>query len=262
MFFAQIISFLVLATSSIIFSNAQFHNKSQSLYQHIVALNGTCDARNEFASLILESPLFPPAESNREGSPSHPSDRACIDVKSTPEHRYPSKTGSRTFCAYVDPQFAGGRGIAMVTSSEIAQYVNAQTPAFVDPKLFKGISPYTTHTYPSFYEAEIPGRGKGLIANQTIHRGDLIFRYAPVLAMHIDALKSASVLNQVVKKLPPKTYELFMGQHAEFGGEKVHSITITNGYQAWFGAEDELHFIVLPEISVSAFFPFTIWVAY
>lgn len=243
MFSTQFISFLVF---SILFSNAQSHNQSHQ-QQHICLLNRTCHARTELASTL------PPA--------SHTPEHACIEVESISTHRYPSKTGSRTFCAYVDPHFANERGIAIVTSPEIADYVNVQTPAFTNPKLFKGKNPFD-HAYPSFYEAELPGKGRGLIANQTIHRGDLIFRYPPVLAMHIDAVRSASVLNQVVNKLPQKTQELFMGLHAEFGGDQVDSIINTNGFQGWFGREDELHLIILPETAVRSFSPFAIGVAY
>ena len=80
--------------------------------------------------------------------------------------------------------------------------------------------------------------------------------------MHIDAVRSASVLNQVVNKLPQKTQELFMGLHAEFGGDQVDSIINTNGFQGWFGREDELHLIILPETAVRSFSPFAIGVAY
>ena len=241
MFSTLFIFFLVF---SILFSNAHSHNQTHHYHQqqHICLLNRTCHARSEFASLIFESPP----------QPSNTPESACITVESIPSHRYPSETGSRQFCAYVDPHFANGRGIAIVTSPEIADYVNVHTPAFTHPDLFKGTNPFA-HGYPSFYETELPGKGKGLIANQTIHRGDLIFRYPPVLAMHIDSMRSARALNQVVKKLPPKTQELFMGLHAEFGGDKVHSIINTNGFQGWFGQEAELHLIILPEIAVRSF---------
>lgn len=261
MHYSQLMSFLALAASSFLSSNAQSQNLG--LYQqHIAALKRTCHARDDLASLVLESTLLavtPVINSTSDVAGSHleisswAPEGACVEVDNIPEHYHPSEIGIREFCAYVDPHFAGGRGIAMVTSPEIAEYVNTKTPAFTDPKLFNGASPHS-HAYPSFYEKQIPGRGVGLIANQTIHRGDLIFRYAPVLVMHVDALKSTDGFHRVVKKLPPKTYELFMGLHAEFIGDRVDSIIYTNGFQGRLGPDDELHYIVLPEIAVSAWF--------
>jgi hypothetical protein len=165
----------------------------------------------------------------------------------------------KTYCIYTSSNFASNRGIALITTSTIADVI-ATSPAFnTKPPLL-----YPSATQPEqqnlYYESELPGRGKGLIANHTFHRGDLITSFPPVLVLDeetydefIDA-EGFSFQNLAVEGLPGETREMFYGlAGVELGGDRARGIVRTNAFGARFGrrGEEVLHGIVVPEAAVS-----------
>jgi hypothetical protein len=94
------------------------------------------------------------------------------------------------------------------------------------------------------------GRGIGAVVNRTLHRGDRIFSYTPVLILHHDALDQYALQNEAVNRLPEYARNVFLALHGHFGLDKVHDIILTNSFSVYLGEKEEAHNAVLPETSV------------
>jgi hypothetical protein len=164
------------------------------------------------------------------------------------------------YCVYTSTTFARNRGISIFTSPKNAASI-VLLPPFTNPTILEGTDIYTN----SPYEArDLPGRGIGLVANRTLHRGDMVFRSTPVFVVDDeifidvpDNLRHA-MQGYAVESLPPETRELYIDLCAHFGGDKVEDIIHTNAFQLEVLAEYLNHTEtgfngVLPEISVSLF---------
>lgn len=161
--------------------------------------------------------------------------------------------GSDYVRVYSSPEFAHGRGISIVTTAEDMAQIQ-QLPAFSKRDIYTKYNINKQIAQP-FEERELPGRGKGLIANKTLHRGDRIFAHTPILIFHEDASATldddhwADVESCAVGALPPTSNKLFwqlFGQpsHGPAGG-RIN----TNAFA--IDIEDTEHYAVFPEIAVS-----------
>ncbi|OAQ87666.1 SET domain-containingprotein [Purpureocillium lilacinum] len=90
------------------------------------------------------------------------------------------------FCLYSSHSFASGRGISILTTPDRIESI-MQLPAFAQSNYSHGPG---TPASPPFEERELPGRGRGLIANKTVFRGDRIFAYTPVLLLDDEAYEA------------------------------------------------------------------------
>lgn len=80
-------------------------------------------------------------------------------------------------CLFSNRIFGGG--IALATTSRNAQIVKRMVDDYEMPDEMRST------TSPSFYEAEIPGKGIGLIANQTIRSGEHIMSHTPTVMVQL-----------------------------------------------------------------------------
>lgn len=77
-------------------------------------------------------------------------------------------------CVFTDTNFADGRGISLVTTTERANYL-ASNPAFTEPETLHGLNQDLVWTTPAKYEVRpVPGKGMGVVATALIRRGELI----------------------------------------------------------------------------------------
>ena len=159
------------------------------------------------------------------------------------------------FCVFTSSTFAAGRGISVVSSPAAAKYLT-QSAAFTHPAdVPRGVN---VEADPPYTVQPVPGRGMGVIVNRTLHRGDSIFSYMPVVILHrktYDLLSDTDRLHfqrEAVERLPARTRALFLSLHGHFGGEKVDDILETNSFRLDLGEEDDSHTMVLPETSASA----------
>lgn len=119
------------------------------------------------------------------------------------------------FCLYWNRGFAGGRGIAIITTPASYDRVKAVGELLREHDVsFKDLDSYPFHI------AKIEGKGDGIVADQSLKRGDPIMGHTPVLVVH-RAFKEALPQSQqqhlvqaAVDSLPPPTAELFMAQMA------------------------------------------------
>ncbi len=161
------------------------------------------------------------------------------DYKVPPPWKGPEECHSE-FCLFYNPE--AGDGMSLITTVRNA-YITANTQF-----------PTNTGLEPTaFYEAEIPGKGEGLIANRTIRKGEIIMQRAPVLLIqstpHMDlAPKLREKLYQTaVYQLPERTRRRFLNQM----GDTVYDKTEKNSFRMFVngGKKHSAHLGLFPEVS-------------
>ncbi|RDW71413.1 hypothetical protein BP6252_07976 [Coleophoma cylindrospora] len=148
----------------------------------------------------------------------------------------PKCLNTSDFCLYTSSSFASGRGISIITTQSTAASL-ASIPIFTT----KQPPVYPPKGHNLYYEFDFPGRGRGVIANTTFHRGDLIFSHTPLLLLDEEMFEGTSkternsVAKQAVDALPPATRELFYSQAGHFGTDPVEDRIRTNGFAIKLG---------------------------
>lgn len=145
----------------------------------------------------------------------------CFSNEKTPE----------PYCVFSDQSFASGRGIFIATTKTLA-YAMLEKLAFTNSKLLEDVNRYEN---PPFEQREFPGKGRGLVANKTLHRGDRIFASTPVLITDSDlyALSTSerlALLYRGVDTLPPSTQVGFWELLGHFNDDPVDDRINTNNF--------------------------------
>ncbi|KAF2998520.1 SET domain-containing protein 5 [Curvularia kusanoi] len=149
------------------------------------------------------------------------------------------------YCLFSDQSFANGRGIFIVTTEPLA-YGMLQKQAFKNPE---SLDRSNHHANPPFVEHDFPIKGRGLVANKTLFRGDQIFASTPLLIADPDAYKLAEseridLLYRGVSTLPKASQDLFWGLLGHFKGDAVDDRINTNNFE-----------VFIDNISQAALFP-------
>ncbi|KAH8771688.1 hypothetical protein F5883DRAFT_491819 [Diaporthe sp. PMI_573] len=147
------------------------------------------------------------------------------------------------YCIYAHPNFAAGRGIALITTPESAQAL-ANLPVFselADPAAAASFieSASVNVRSPATEVQYISGKGRGLAASQPIHRGMQVMAYTPALVLHrnlvddLGRVDQLRLLREAVGRLPETTRAAFwrqLGQtHAE-GDDDILDIVMNNSF--------------------------------
>jgi hypothetical protein len=153
-------------------------------------------------------------------------------------------------CVFSHQSFAKGRGIFIVSTTENA-YGMLQKPAFTNPSVLDRTNSYTN---PPYIIQEMPGRGRGLIANKTLHRGDQIFASTPLLISNPNAYKLAEeerlrLSHRGVETLPQASKNEFWKLLDHFKGDPVDDRINTNAFEIEINGVQ--HYAVLPEIAMT-----------
>ncbi|KAL2264245.1 hypothetical protein VTK26DRAFT_9021 [Humicola hyalothermophila] len=151
-----------------------------------------------------------------------------------PEHCYTE------FCIYSTSSL--GDGISLITTARNA-YRAASFP----------VTPHTGIEPTAYYEAEVPGKGVGLIANRTIRKGEIIMRRLPVLLiqstphLNMEPEVREELYQTAVDMLPETTRGRFMRQM----GDSLFSKVDRNSFRLMVDGDHELspHLAVFPEVS-------------
>ncbi|KIW09219.1 uncharacterized protein PV09_00146 [Verruconis gallopava] len=162
-----------------------------------------------------------------------------------------SAEANNGFCVYTNDRFANGRGISIVTTpKEVASLLEAA--AFKEPsdsEIFK-------HPEGNAYKQQpqvIPGKGRGVLANATLNRGDYLQGYTPILLFQDDFMQFVKLddrdllIRLAIQRLSPKTQELFNSLHNHFPGDPSVSRIKTNAFQAYAGAAKDHFWAIIPE---------------
>ncbi|KAI0125788.1 hypothetical protein BJ170DRAFT_447834 [Xylariales sp. AK1849] len=148
------------------------------------------------------------------------------------------------YCVWFKSEFSG-QEMAIITTSENSQRIGR--PSFAKPN---------THLSSSHFRmTQIPGKGVGMIAARTIHRGEQIVAARPVMLVHrqlIDELALEDqhrLLETAMDQLPPTRQQQFLAQAGEVGGHEIEDIMFTNSFQISLGQGYSQHFGNFPEVS-------------
>jgi hypothetical protein len=149
------------------------------------------------------------------------------------------------YCVFSHQAFASGRGIFILTTKPFA-YAMLNKPAFTNPKVLAGINEYDS---PPFVQHEFPGKGRGLVANKTLHRGDKIFASTPILITDLDSYELSTserlaLLYRGVDTLPSESQKRFWELMGHFNGDPVEDRIHTNNFD-----------VVIDGVNQQALFP-------
>lgn len=144
------------------------------------------------------------------------------------------------FCLFSNPD--AGEGMALITTARNA-YITANS--FIPRSV--GVEPT------AFYEAEVPGKGTGLIANRTIRKGEIIMQRAPAVLIqstpHLDLEPEVreKLYRDAVDKLPEPTRGRFLRQT----GDTIYDKVEKNSFRMFVDGDrkQSLHLGLFPEVS-------------
>lgn len=162
------------------------------------------------------------------------------------------RNNTETFCAFSSSSFARGRGISILTTPDRIESLQ-QLPAFADAEALLGINEQLS---PAFEERELPGRGRGLIANTTLHRGDRIFAHTPILMLDgesfgdLEKEEWLELEHAAVNNLPLETRTLFSALYGRPVTDPVSDRIDTNAFV--LELNEVTYYAVFPETAVSA----------
>ncbi|KID84732.1 lysine methyltransferase [Metarhizium guizhouense ARSEF 977] len=175
---------------------------------------------------------------------------------------------SDDFLVYHSPGFAGGRGISIVTTpARIQRFAKVRAPSYAND-----------FSSPPYEERPMPGKGRGLVATKTLHRGDRIFADTPILLLDAEAFGGggddddydddddeeevegveveeeqeedeihSELAALAVSKLPPPMQRQFWNLHAQAGDDPVMDRIDPNAFELHIGGD--AFFGVLPEMA-------------
>ncbi|KAK0732120.1 hypothetical protein B0H67DRAFT_566710 [Lasiosphaeris hirsuta] len=145
------------------------------------------------------------------------------------------------YCIFTNPGFAHGRGMVAITTSPTLPKLRAIEPSRPVPA--------------SYHLSLVPGKGLGMIANQTLSRGAVVTTESPAVLIHrgfletIPAAEQHPLLDQAITHLPPPLRAAFLAQMGHFGGHRVADILATNSFQMDLGGADGHHYGNFPAVS-------------
>ncbi len=149
------------------------------------------------------------------------------------------------FCLYSSQRFQGGRGIAVISTAANVEILKALETA----------QHVSSEKSPPYVITEVANKGLGMIANQTLRRGDSILSKTPAILIHRDFLElfppgdQYPILDAAIQQLPDLLRQTFLSQMGHFGGHRVSDILATNSFQMDLGGEHGQHYGNFPEVS-------------
>lgn len=160
-----------------------------------------------------------------------------------------TEDAGETYCVFSHQGFAGGRGVFILTTRAFA-YAMLEKPAFTNPEILQGVNQYES---PPFVQHEFPGKGRGLVANKTLHRGEKIFSSTPIVITDVDAydlLESErfALLHRGVETLPADTQRVFWELMGHKQGDPVEDRINTNNFDVTIDGVSQQ--VLFPEIAM------------
>ncbi|KAK0717772.1 hypothetical protein B0T26DRAFT_646458 [Lasiosphaeria miniovina] len=156
------------------------------------------------------------------------------------------------YCVFANKGFASGRGIVAITTTQ-----NIQRLKQIEKDEYPPDEKPQPDSPPPYVVAAVQGKGLGLLANKTLHRGDTIMKKTPAILVHRAFFESVAVAHQpqdalldsAVALLPPPLRKEFL---AQMGGSPS-AILATNSFQMDIGggggSGDGHHYGNFPEVS-------------
>jgi hypothetical protein len=165
--------------------------------------------------------------------------------------------GTAEYCIFVSSTFANGRGIAVLTSPDRADFI-ANLPGFADPEALAHENVDEDPELSKFKMVHVPGKDMGVVATQPFQRGDHIMTFTPAIIIDyamFDDLPEADMHRlqaEAVDYLPSELRGRFLNLSTHDGAsgyvERVEKILRTNAFDV--EVEDENTnglYVVFPE---------------
>lgn len=169
-------------------------------------------------------------------------------------------TGPTEYCIFYAGTFANNRGISIITTPERAKVLQ-KLPALTNPDITAHVNRDLDPDYvPVYNRVHVPGKGVGLTAARTLHRGDRIMSSTPTIIIDygfFDTIPKQSIYETqaaAIELLPHDHRQAFLNlsSHSETVNylEKVDKILATNAFDIDADEYDNDQFyVVFPEIS-------------
>lgn len=153
------------------------------------------------------------------------------------------------YCVFSDQSFAVGRGIFILGQKDVV-YSMLEKPAFQEPSI---LAPMNHYSNPPFIQHDFPGKGRGLIANKTLNRGDQIFASTPILITDRDAYDFSpadrlALLHRGVATLPPSSQAGLWGLMGHADSDAIDDRINTNNFQVVINGIG--HLALFPEMAM------------
>ncbi|PSN59928.1 hypothetical protein BS50DRAFT_507455 [Corynespora cassiicola Philippines] len=232
------------------FSNSEAEILSQKLF------NEKCPSEfplhYDDCQLYLSHPL--PTTTNISSSPESTqvlsqASKLAEDVSNFPWSFRPECSPletSQSVCVFSDQRFADGRGIFLITSPDYAHDISKR-PEFTQLEAIDRIS---HHRDPPFVQQNFLGKGRGLVANRTLYRGEQILASTPLFLMDIEAYKLAEeerlrLAHLGVELLPDESKALLWSMSDHFNGDPIDGRIDTNAFMVYVNGVS--YIAVIPE---------------
>lgn len=147
------------------------------------------------------------------------------------------EVGPDEICAFTQPSFNAGRGIAVVTTAQILQKV-VSLPIFADPGLQESVSKQSANL--PYRDEKISGKGIGLVATKLLRNNDPIMSRMPIVMVDDTAFKRlgrarlTELLTQGIGDLPEAHQGEYLNltTHEEVKGheDRVYQIFMKNDF--------------------------------
>lgn len=147
------------------------------------------------------------------------------------------KVGQDEICAFTQPSFNAGRGIALVTTAQTLQTMVSR-PIFTDPGLQKPASEEAASL--PYQDEQIPGKGVGLVATRVLKNSEAFLSRMPMIMVDDTAFKRlgrarlTGLLTQGIGDLPEvhqaEYLNLTTHEEVKTHDEKVYEIFMKNDF--------------------------------
>ncbi|KAK3390710.1 hypothetical protein B0H63DRAFT_410660 [Podospora didyma] len=150
----------------------------------------------------------------------------------------------RIHCLFTAADFRNGHGISLVASTTVTSHLlglgaleDRPDPLAAQKRAARG---------PAYDIVDVPGKGKGVVANRRIRRGEIIIVDFPAVLIGTHFLTDAAphhrrrILKQAIKQLPERTRERVNGLTKREGEYEVDSILGQNSNSVVLG-DGEIH---------------------
>ncbi|KAF1941694.1 SET domain-containing protein [Clathrospora elynae] len=149
------------------------------------------------------------------------------------------------YCVFSDQNFASGRGIFIITTKTLA-YAMLEKDAFTRPETLSRMNHFEN---PPFYKHDFPGKGRGLVANKTLQRGDQLFASTPILITDPDLYdlpnsERLALMHRGIETLPVASQRVFWELMGHTDDDPIDDRINTNNFE-----------IAIDGVSQSALFP-------
>lgn len=149
------------------------------------------------------------------------------------------------YCVYTNDGFFG-EGISLVTTATNYRRVTQIQVPETTPISYREKS----------RTADIPGKGRGLVAIRTIRRGEQIMATRPALLVHrnifgdLPLQEVYQLMDMAINNLSKPRRESYLAQAATMGGHRITDILFTNSFQIALKDSDGFHYGNFPEVSL------------